>query len=278
VTRTAKGPWRTALITGASSGIGEALAKDLSARGVEVVLAARRSDALEALASELRGRGGRVHTEVLDVSRPEATVEAIRRVDAALGGLDLVIANAGIGQPLPALTLTWERVAPVLATNLVGAIATLTAVLPQMIARGRGHLVGISSLAVLGPVPGGSAYRASKCGLSAFLENLRAELGATGVRVTAVHPGFVRTPLADAFSVRPPFMLEADQAAAIIARRLARAPARLDFPLPVELGMRLFGGLPSFVQGALVRRAELGPPPTEVRLEASVSPVALDRR
>jgi NADP-dependent 3-hydroxy acid dehydrogenase YdfG len=91
VTRTAKGPWRTALITGASSGIGEALAKDLSARGVEVVLAARRSDALEALASELRGRGGRVHTEVLDVSRPEATVEAIRRVDAALGGLDLVL-------------------------------------------------------------------------------------------------------------------------------------------------------------------------------------------
>lgn len=261
MTRTVKTPWRTALITGASSGLGEAIAKDLSSRGVEVVLAARRGERLEALASELRARGGRVHTEVLDVSRPEATVEAIRRIDASVGGLELVIANAGIGQPLPGLSLTWERVAPVLSTNLVGAIATLTAVLPQMIARGRGHLVGMSSLAVLAPVPGGSAYRASKCGLSAFLENLRAELGGTGVRVTAVHPGFVRTPLADAFTVRPPFMLEADEAAAIITRRLLRAPARLDFPLPVELGMRLLAALPGPVQGALVRRAELGPPP-----------------
>lgn len=252
-------PFRTALVTGASSGIGAALAKQLAVDGAEVVLSARRVEKLEAIQSEIVALGGRARVLALDVTRPDEAAAAIRRIDAELGGLDLVVANAGLGHPQSAKALTWEKASPVLATNLVGGIATLTAVLPEMVARRRGHLVGVSSVAVYSPVPGGSVYRATKSGLTAFLENLRAELGDTGVRVTVVHPGFVRTPLADAFTIQPPLVLEADVAARIIARRLRRGPARIDFPAPVVLAMRLMGALPSFIRDAVIRRVEMGP-------------------
>jgi NADP-dependent 3-hydroxy acid dehydrogenase YdfG len=251
--------YRSALVTGASSGIGAALAKELARGGTEVVLAARREDRLEALRDEIVRAGGRARPLVLDVADANAAVAAIRAVDEEIGGLDLVIANAGLGYPHSAKKLTWERAAPMVATNLTGALATLTAVLPQMLERGRGHLVGVSSVAAFAPVPAGSVYRATKTGLTAFLGNLRAELGDTPVRVTAVHPGFVRTAIADHFSVQPPLVLEADDAARVIVRRLPSAPAQIDFPTPIVLAMRIMGALPAFVSGVMVRRTQLGP-------------------
>ncbi|MBX3274640.1 MAG: SDR family NAD(P)-dependent oxidoreductase [Sandaracinaceae bacterium] len=251
-------PWRTALITGASSGIGAALARELAGRGVEVVLAARREPSLAQLVDELREAGGAARALPLDVARADETVARIRAVDDELGGLDLVVANAGIGWPQPASQLTWEASRELFATNFTGAVATLTAVLPRMVERARGHLVGVSSVAVYSPTPQGSAYRGSKAGLTAFLENLRAELGASGVRVTAVHPGFVRTPMAEAFAIQPPFVLEADDAARRVVRRLARAPARIDFPWPVVFMMKLLGALPAALRDPMIRRVELG--------------------
>lgn len=252
-------PWRTALVTGASSGIGAALAVRLAQSSVEVVLAARRVSVLHGLVEEIRSEGGSARALELDVSNPDDTVAKIRRVDEEVGGLELVVANAGVGRPQPARTLSWEMAADVFAINFMGAMATLTAVLPEMVVRGRGHVVGMSSVAVYSPAPGGSAYRATKCGLTAFLENLRAELGGTGVGVTAIHPGFVRTPMADAFDVEPPVVVTAEVAAEIIVRRLAHAPARIDFPLSVVLAMRAMGALPAFARDAIVRRISLGP-------------------
>lgn len=193
------------------------------------------------------------------MTRPDEVAERIRRADDDLGGLDLVVANAGVGWPQPARTITWETTRDLFATNFTGAMATLTAVLPRMVERRRGHLVGVSSVAVYSPTPEGSAYRGSKAGLTAFLENLRAELGASGVHVTVVHPGFVRTPLADAFPMDPPFVLSADEAARRMAKRLARAPARIDFPWPVVLMMRLMGSLPAMLRDPMVRRVRLSP-------------------
>lgn len=253
--------WRTALVTGASSGIGAALSKRLAKEGVEVVLAARRAPELEALAAEIRAEGGRARSLELDVTRPDDAVARVRAVDEEIGGLDLVVANAGIGWPQPARTLTWESCAQVFATNFMGSMATLTAVLPRMVERGRGHLVGMSSMIVYAPAPGGSAYRATKCGLTGFLENVRAELGGSGVHATVVHPGFVQTPMADAFTVKPPIVLTAERSADIVVRKLAKRPARIDFPLSVVLAMRLMGALPAFVRDAIVRRVELGPNP-----------------
>ncbi|WP_394840824.1 SDR family NAD(P)-dependent oxidoreductase [Pendulispora brunnea] len=252
-------PWRTALVTGASSGIGAALAHRLAEGGTEVVLAARRIELLEATARSIRARRGSARVLELDVTRPDDTVAAIRRVDADVGGLDLVVANAGIGWPQPARSLSWEKMSPLFATNFTGALATLTAVLPEMVRRGRGHLVGISSVAVYGPTPGGSGYRATKAGLTTFLDNLRIELGDSGVHATAVHPGFVRTPFADAFSMQPPMVWSADDAAHFIVRRLPKAPARIDFPFSVVQAMRVLSALPAFLRDRLVRRVRLGP-------------------
>jgi short-subunit dehydrogenase len=251
--------WRTALVTGASSGIGAALAKRLARDGVEVVLAARRGSLLERIAGEIASAGGKARPVVLDVASPDAAVDAIRRADDELGGLDLVVANAGLGRPQSARTLSWEKTSDVFRTNFLGAMATLTAVLPRMVSRGRGHLVGVSSVAVYAPTPGGSAYRATKSGMTSFLENLRAELGGTGVSTTAIHPGFVRTPMADAFTAQPPLVLSADYSADLIVRKLRRAPARIDFPLSIVWMLKLMGALPAFIRDPIVRRVELGP-------------------
>lgn len=256
---------RTALVTGASSGLGAALARELAAGGAEVVLLARRASELEAVAAQIRAAGGRARPIAVDVTHTEALLATVRRVDRELGGLDLVIANAGLGAPVPARELDWEAAAPVLATNFTAAIATLTAVLPEMIGRGRGHLVGISSVAVHSPLPAASLYRATKCGLTAFLENLHAELGGTGVAATVVHPGFVRTPLADAFAIDPPFVLSSEEAARRIVRGLRRAPVRIDFPWPVVLVMRAVGALPRAVRDPWIRRTELRRLPTGPR-------------
>jgi short-subunit dehydrogenase len=246
--------YRTALVTGASSGIGRALARALAATGTHVVLAARRERELDDAVAEIARAGGRATARVLDVSDAEATVRAVRAIDDAVEGLELVVANAGVGGTLPPRPLAWEDVAPMLRVNFDGAIATLTAVLPRMHARGRGHLVGISSLASFGPLPRSAGYCASKAGLSMFLASLRLDLLDSPVKVTAVHPGFVRTPLSATNRFIMPFLMDADAAASRIARLLPRAPATIDFPLPMTLAARAGAGLPRPLRDLAARR------------------------
>lgn len=252
--------WRTALITGASSGIGEALATELASRGVHVTLAARREERLRALAERIEARGGAADVVVMDVTLPDEAAELVQSADTRVGGLDLIVANAGLGHPQAAGGMGWPEARDVVATNFTGAIATLTAVLPRLVQRGRGHLVGVSSVAAFAPTPNGTTYRATKAGLSAFLDNLRAEIGGTGVGVTAVHPGFVRTPLADAFPIDPPLVVSADAAARHIVARLRRNPREINFPWSVASMMRVLGALPRALVHRLVRRVDLTTP------------------
>ncbi len=236
--------YRNALITGASSGIGRALALEVAAAGVEVVVCARRREALDALVGEIAARGGKARALPLDVADTGATVAALRALDEALGGLDLVVANAGVGLTEGHPSLSWEALGPACHTNFTGAVATLTAVLPRMIERRRGHLVGVSSLASFGALKDAAAYCSPKAGLSMFLDCLRLDLRATGVAVTTVAPGFVRTPMVEHATHPMPQLLEADRAARLIWRRLQRRPARIDFPQPLAFLARLVGGLP----------------------------------
>lgn len=254
-------PWRSALITGASSGLGEALAERLAQGGVEVVLAARRVNKLQDLVKRIKTKGYKARVLPADVTRPDDTVHAIRRIDEIVGGLDMVVANAGLGFPQPVKTLTWENASELFATNFMGAMATLTAVLPRMIARDRGHLVGMSSAIVYSSMPGAAAYRATKSGLTAFLDNIRSELSATNVKATAIHPAFVETPLADNLR-RASFRAEkrlhdvmtAREAAELIVRRLPGAPARIDFPRMTVMMIRLMGALSTNAADALEER------------------------
>ncbi|MCA9670971.1 MAG: SDR family NAD(P)-dependent oxidoreductase [Myxococcales bacterium] len=248
-----------ALITGASSGLGRALARELASRyGVTVTLAARRRARLAELASEIIDAGGQARVLPLDVSDGAATAAAIRALDGRVGGLDLVIANAGAGPAADtAASYSFEALAEPLQVNLVGAAATLCAALPAMVARGRGHLVGICSLSSFGALPDAAPYCVPKAGLSMLLDCLRLDVAAHGVDVTTVNAGFIRTEMVAARAVRGdamPQLLEVDDAARRIATALARRPAVIDLPQPLALGARALAALPRPLRDRLLRR------------------------
>lgn len=221
---------RTALVTGASSGIGAALARRLAASGVEVALVARREELLASLRDEIVAAGGKARVYPADIGVPENSVATVCRADEELGGLDLVIANAGVGASRWGGALSWPDLAQTLAVNVAGAAATLVAVLPRMVERRRGHLVGVSSLAGYRGMPRSAAYSASKAFLSTFLESLRVDLRGTGVAVTDVRPGFIRTPMTATNRFPMPFLLDSDPAARTIVAAIERRAPVVAFP------------------------------------------------
>jgi short-subunit dehydrogenase len=249
-----------ALVTGASSGIGLHLARRLAARGVEVWMAARRQGVLEAEVEAIRRAGGRAHALVLDVADADATVERLARLDDEVGGLDLVVANAGLAGARGAIPLpdcSWADVRDILHTNLIGAAATVYPFIAPMVARGRGHLVGVSSIGADCPIARAAPYGASKAGLTFFLESADIELRAAGVDVTIVHPGFVSTPAGDQLEgMAPrPLLVSAERAAAIIDRAIVKRARLVRFPWVMGLLARLTAWLPRSLTRPLIRRA-----------------------
>jgi short-subunit dehydrogenase len=243
------------LITGASSGIGRALALEYARGGAKLAICARRVAALDSLAAEISAQGGTAITCPLDVADTDAVADAVRRADRDLGGLEMVIANAGQGGARHSGRLTWADVSPIIDVNVRGALATLVAAIPVFLAHQRGHLVGISSLAGRRALPMSAAYCASKSALSAFLESLRIDLSPAGIRVTDVQPGFVATPiLADAKHPKP-FAWSVDRAARHIVRALERGPAVVAFPWPLALATRIAGLLPARLYDRVMRVA-----------------------
>ena len=244
------------LVTGASSGIGGALARRLAQRGVEVWLAARRLDSLEQAVQEITAAGGKAHALQLDVSNPEETERAVRDLDEAVGGIDIVVANAGIGGgTIPVAELTLAEARRVLDTNLTGALATILPLVPRMVGRGSGHVVGISSLAAEIPLPAAAHYGTSKAALSFFLECAACDLRPRGVDVTIVHPGFVRTPLTDKNSFAMPFMVELERAAEVIDRGIASRARWVRFPFPLRAAITSSKAMPTALRDAIVNRA-----------------------
>ncbi len=236
----------TAVITGASSGIGRALAVALARQGARVGAIARRADLLAALADEVRAAGGTIEIAAADVADRAALTAAIHGLERILGPTDRLIANAGMSGHTGAAEMNVPIVEEILRVNFLGVVYAIEAVLPGMIARGRGHLVGISSMAAFKGLPGAAAYCASKAALNGYLEGLRIELRAHGVAVTAVCPGFVRTAIV-ANNPPMPFLLEPDAAARRILRALRRRPAVYAFPWQMVLLMRLARWLPDRV-------------------------------
>lgn len=221
-----------AVVTGASSGIGAELARRLAERGTKVGLTARRGDLLERLAGEIRAKGGIAEVATADAADRCATRTAIAALTDRLGPIDLLIANAGMSESWNPGEFSAELVDRVVRVNLLGPCRAIEAVLPGMIARKRGRIVGVSSLAAVRGIPGAAAYSASKAALSTLLESLRVELRRTGVVVSIVHPGYVRTPMTADSSRSQPFLMNVDAAARIILDGIAREKPRIDFPWP----------------------------------------------
>jgi NAD(P)-dependent dehydrogenase (short-subunit alcohol dehydrogenase family) len=241
------------LITGASSGIGRALALEYARGGTKLALCARREADLEETARAARELGGSALCIPLDVTDVDAVAEAVKRADRELGGLDMVIANAGRGDTKLSTHLTWGDVGPVLDVNVSGAMATLVAAIPVFLAQRHGHLVGVSSLAGSRGLPTSAAYSASKAALSVFLESLRIDLAPTGIRVTDVQPGFVATPINEGAKHPMPFRWPVEKAVAHVARRLESGPAVVAFPWPLVLATRFGRLLPNWLYDRVMR-------------------------
>jgi len=246
---------RTVLITGASSGIGEALAIEYGARGAHVALLARREDELTRVAGLVQARGGRTTVIPVDVGDASAVFAAVKRAETELGGLEMVIANAGIGSNGHASRLQWDEVARTIQVNVTGAFATLLAAVPIMLAQQKGHLVGVSSLAGKRALPGSGAYSASKAALSTFLETLRLDLAPAGIAVTDVQPGFVETPIHGKTNEKHPmpFLWPVEKAARVTVARLESAPAIISYPWQLAFATSFSRILPAWVYGPIVR-------------------------
>jgi NADP-dependent 3-hydroxy acid dehydrogenase YdfG len=243
----------TVLITGASSGIGRALAYEYAGSGARIAVAARRADELDVTLQGIKQRGGSGVTIPLDVTDAAAVRDAVQRADRDLGGLDMVIANAGFGDMRHASRLQWEDIASMIRTNVDGAMATLLAAVPIMMARASGHLVGISSLAGRRGLPESAAYCASKAALSTFLESLRIDLHRAGIRVTDVQPGFVDTAALQKEKHPTPFQWPAEKAARVISRRLEKSPRIVSFPWPLVFLTGLGRRLPGAIYDRIIR-------------------------
>jgi short-subunit dehydrogenase len=244
------------LITGASSGIGEGLAREFARRGYGLAIAARRLDRLEALVPRLLADGAaQVVTIALDVADTDAIGPAVQRAAAELGRLDVIVANAGVGPLTPTGRGKLPLMRETLNINLVGAIATIEAALPIFRAQGSGHVVGVTSVAASKGLPGFGAYSASKAGLHRYLQSLRAELRGTRVVVTELAPGFIDTDINRDKGARP-FLIDVERGAAIMARMIERQVGKRWVPvLPWTIIALLLKILPASVLAPRQKRS-----------------------
>jgi NADP-dependent 3-hydroxy acid dehydrogenase YdfG len=220
-------------ITGASSGIGEALAHELAGRGARVAISARRADRLEEVAA-----GTGMVPVTLDVSDRDSTIEAERTVRGELGGIDMAVLNAGAYQQMDVTAWDTEAYRRHVDVNLMGLVHGVEAVLPAMRRARSGRIVGVASVAGYRGFPSSEAYGSTKAAQINLLESLRIDLLPLGVRVSTVCPGFVRTDMTAENTFRMPWRLEVGDAARRIADGLEKDKAEVVFPLPMMLAMK----------------------------------------
>jgi short-subunit dehydrogenase len=213
-----------AVITGASSGIGLALARELSKRGWELLLLARRVELIEKLP-----RSEAVACDVTDAAAVKASVR---------GPFDLAIANAGVGIRNHAAKFSLADAEQVIRVNVLGMMYLYDAVIPSMIERRSGRFAGVASLAGLRGLPSAAPYSASKAAMQAFLEASRVELAHYGVGVTIINPGFIATPMTEKNRFRMPFLMTAERAARVMADGLERGKRVIEFPRLMSMAMR----------------------------------------
>jgi short-subunit dehydrogenase len=221
---------KVVMITGASSGIGKGVALEIASRGASLGLVARRESLLDELAGEIKARNVKAVSASADVRDPEAVRAAADRFRKDLGPIDILIANAGIGTTDHAVQLKPEDAANVFGINVLGAVNSVAAVVPEMVARGQGRLVAISSLAAYRGLAKSAAYCASKAALSSYFESLRIDLRHSGVGVTIIHPGFIKTALTAGREAKMPYLMELDDAVRKIVSAIEKEKKTYAFP------------------------------------------------
>jgi short-subunit dehydrogenase len=246
---------KVVFITGASSGIGRALALELGKRGARLALTARRAEELLKVADEVGRAGGEALALPADVRDPEALKSAAESVRERWGKIDVLVANAGMSTTTAGTNLNAGEAGDVISINVIGVVNSVAAVLPAMIERGSGHLVAISSLASYRGMPKSGAYSASKAAVSTFFESLRVDLSRSGVDVTVIHPGFIRTPMTANRKKKLPFLLEVDDAACRIIRAVERRARTYAFPWQLASLVRVIKHIPGRLYDRIASRS-----------------------
>ncbi|MFN3826402.1 MAG: SDR family NAD(P)-dependent oxidoreductase [Micavibrio sp.] len=247
--------FRNILITGASSGIGEALALHLAAPAITLFLTGRDQDRLALVVEKCKAQGATCYHTVVNVKDQTSFANWISQMDS-LAPIDLVIANAGVSSGTGgAQGLSWLAAEyDVFETNVMGVLHTIFPLIEKMAARKRGQIALMSSLAAFNGWPGAPAYSASKAAVRYYGEALRGALGTYGVGVSVICPGFVESRMTAVNNYRMPFFMKAPQAAAIILQGLAQNRARIAFPLPTYIFSGLIGFLPAAAASALLSK------------------------
>jgi NAD(P)-dependent dehydrogenase (short-subunit alcohol dehydrogenase family) len=241
-----------AWITGASSGIGRALALELARRGWRVAATARSAEAL----GRLEGEGaGRIVAFAADVTDPAALAEAVARIEAELGPIALAVLNAGVFLPVRAAPFDRAACEKTFAVNLGGVANALDPLLPRMIARRAGSVWLMASVAGYGPLPTSAAYGATKAGLINLAGSLKFDLDPAGVHIGVVCPGFVDTPLTRKNRFAMPFLLHVEEAARRVADKASSRAFEIAFPRRFAYGLKLLNMLPWRLYFPLVARA-----------------------
>ncbi len=241
-------------ITGASTGIGRALAIELAACGATLWLTSRRAALLDSVVQEIRSQGGVAVGLPADVTDLNAMKDCVRQIESDGGSIDVLIANAGTHIPSAHQEFDSLQYQSLMDINYGGVLHAIEAALPGMRRRGRGHLVGVASLAGYRALPTAAAYGASKSALIHFLQSLRFHLEPESISVTVVNPGFVRTPLTDKNDFHMPCLIEATDAAEHIRRGLERGHRDISFPRLFSWTIALLRIIPMPWYAFLMRR------------------------
>lgn len=250
--------WKNKVIflTGASSGIGEALALALAQRGAKLGLLARRAELLKDIAEKCEKSGGQARYYAADVTDADSVAKAAESLRDEFGVIDILVANAGIGgNNEETRTLNPAAVAQVININLLGAVNAVAAVLPAMLEKRSGQLVAISSLAGFRGLPKSAAYSASKAGMTAFFESVRLDVQTRGVAVTIVQPGFIKTPLTSGRANKMPFLMELEDSIPHFINAIEQRKKFAAFPWQLATFVRLASIFPASLYDAVVGRA-----------------------
>jgi short-subunit dehydrogenase len=240
-------------ITGASSGIGAALALAYASVGVVLSLHGRNVERLEGVAAQAKARGAVVSVHAGDVTDAGYMAAWISSCNDA-ADIDLLIANAGISGGTSHVDMIADQTKAIFAANVTGVFNTIHPALPLMMRRGRGQIGIVSSLAGFRGFAGSSAYAASKAAVRIYGEGLRAEMAPHGVEINVICPGFVKTPMTDVNSFDMPFLMSPERAAQIIRKGLAQNRARIAFPWQMYALIRLLAALPQPLMDLIAER------------------------
>ena len=239
-------------ITGASTGIGAGLCRDFVRRGHRVAASARSREKLEALGREC---GDTLLAAPLDVTDADGVATAVAEIEARQGPIDLAILNAGTYTPTPVRDFSAAAVKQTMEVNVLGVANAVAALLPGMIARRRGHLALMASVAGYRGLPKAAAYSGSKAAVIAMAESLKAELDAEGVKVQVICPGFVKTPLTDQNEFPMPYLMEVEDAVARIVEGLASDRFEIAFPKRFAWQLKTMQRLPDRVFFSMIKKA-----------------------